>query len=190
MTVGFETLPRVYVYAIGDNPSETLPGYQGPQPAPADPVVPVIDGTDTNDYNTVAVFQPVGITDRDQIQLCIRNYGPNVFTFSIQQSIDNGVATAYVAVNIRQGSSTSTSIVMQPGGIVVATLDPATLTPSTLLAPNFVRLVVPNASAPAYQTPITTVAGLADATGLKPFGNVVVTFFNGIADRVERAGIS
>lgn len=56
----------------------------------------------------------------------IRNKGVLAFTFTIQQSTDNGVGDAYAAINMRIKGATVASVVVQPGGIVDFVLETMT----------------------------------------------------------------
>lgn len=180
MTIGVEHYPRIYEFAIGDNPSIEPPG------DPANPT-PVIDGSDTNDYNTVAVGIPQGVSGPDAMTFMVENKSPtNSMVVSIQSSNDNGIADTYAALTLRNGGTTASSFTIVPLGRLTFTLDP------NASLKKYIRFVVPGASAPATPPDLATVGTrIANAALLtKPFGRWVATFFNGQLDRVERAGIA
>lgn len=64
----------------------------------------------------------------------VRNKGTVAFTFSVQQSLDNGVSDAYAVINLRIKAANVASVTVQPGGVVDFVVETMTKTYTSFYA--------------------------------------------------------
>jgi hypothetical protein len=62
----------------------------------------------------------------------VQNSGAGAFTFSVEESSDDGDADAYAAINIRVDEVAVASVVVQPGARVMFAIEPSEITDNYL----------------------------------------------------------
>lgn len=93
-----EPTPRVHVFDFGNEPSAADPEFAG----------------------VVKRFQQAGAV----ILGLVENFGKDPFTFSVQESSDNGDSDAYSGINIRVDAASVASVEVAPGGKSVFIIEP------------------------------------------------------------------